>query len=132
MVNVVQSRTLVGGGASKVLVLHIHITSDGTEETNLVVYDNSAFVNNVLKGNLVDILVAGGQTSPIQLTFAWDQTTDSKVIALNPVNTPHKCFKYFGGIGNPGAAGATGDLLLSTVGLTAGDEITIILEIWQN
>ncbi len=129
MVNTIQSRTLVGGGGDKVLILHRHITSDGTEETNTVIYDNSTFVNNVLKGNLVEIEVSGADC---QLTFSWDQTTDSKIVALNPINSPYRCWKDIGGIPNPGATGATGDILLSTANLDAGDEVTIIMTIWQN
>lgn len=129
MPNTIQSRTLVGGGASKILVLHRQLTSDGSEETNYVIYDNSAFVNDVSKGNLMSITAMGASC---QLTFSWDQTTDSKAVSINPINSPHKCFKSIGGIGNPGGTGATGDLLLSTADLDAGDEVTIILEIYQN
>ena len=129
MPNAIQSRTLVGGGASKVLVLHRHITSDGSEESNTVIYDNSAFVNNVLKGNLVELRVTGADCL---LSFAWDQNTDSKVIAVNPIDSPYVCLKDIGGIPNPGATGATGDLLLSTANLDSGDEVTIIMTIWQN
>lgn len=129
MPNTIQRRTLVGSGSDKIIWLHIHITSDGSEETNLIAYDNSAFVNNVLKGNLMSITAMG---SSCTLVFKWDQTADSYVCAVDPINSPCRSFKTYGGIGNPGAAGATGDLLLSTAGLDAGDEVTIILEIYQN
>lgn len=129
MANTIQSRTLVGAGASKILVLHIHITSDGTQETNTVVYNNSAFVNNTAKGNLMSVTAMGADC---QLTFKWQQTTDSVACAINPTSAPYRSFKGFGGIGNPNAAGATGNLRLTTTGLAATEEVTIILEIFQN
>lgn len=128
MANTVTQRTLLGGANSKNVVHLITIVSDGSEETDLVVYDNSAFINNVNKGNLMAVRASG---SDCVCRLEWDQTTDSPAVSLNPAHDQHMCFKSFGGIKNPKGTGATGDLLLTTSGLDAGDEVTLILEIAQ-
>ncbi len=131
MANTVVSRTLVGSGKDKRILLLITVTGDGTtQETNTVVYDNSTFINDVSKGNLVSITASG---TSCQVSLAWDQTTDSDAFVINPSASKHHCFKEFGGIGNPNGSGATGDLLMSTLGLsTAGAKFSLLLEIFQN
>ncbi len=121
------SRTLVGAGPSKVLVLHRTISA--ADETNTVIYDNSAFVNDVSKGNLMRCIISG---SDALINLAWDQTTDSPVLSANPATSPKFNFFDFGGIPNPNATGATGDLLVTTSGVAAGESVTIILWILQN
>lgn len=130
MVNTVTQRTLVGSGKDKMIVRSIHIVSDGSEETDLVIYDNSTLVNDVTKGRLVELWVSG---SDCVLRLEWDQTTDSPVFAVNPASSGnHWDFSVFGGITNPAGTGATGDLLLSTASLDSGDEVSIIIRIAQN
>lgn len=129
MSNTVTQRTLFGSATTKNVVRLIHIVSDGSEESDLVVFDNSAFVANVAKGKLMRITASG---SSCVVRLEWDQSTDSPIISLDPTQTGQLCFKEFGGIGNPGATGATGDILLTTSGLDANDEVTLILEIEQN
>lgn len=119
----------MGGGKDRNVYRLIHILSDGSEETDLVVYDNSAFVADVTKGNLVQIWSSG---SDAVIRLEWDQTTDAPVFAGNPANTVYHDYRQFGGIKNPGDTGATGDLLLTTSGLDSGDEIFLILHIVQS
>lgn len=128
MSNTVTQRTLVGGGDSRTVVRLIHIVSDGSEEADLVVYDNSAFIASVTRGSLVKVMATG---SSCICRLEWDQSTDSPVISLDPAQGVELCFKEFGGISNPGGSGATGDLVLTTSGLDSGDEVTLILEIKQ-
>jgi len=129
MANTVTQRTLLGSGKDKTIVRLIHIVSDGSEETDLVVYDNSAFVADVTKGRLVEAWVSG---SDCIARLEWDADTDAPAFSFNPSNGGHWCFKDFGGIDNPGGAGATGDLLLTTLALDANDEVSIIIKICQN
>lgn len=103
--------------------------SDGSEETDLVIYDNSTFINDVSKGRLVEIQVSG---SSCQGQLEWDQTTDSPAFTFDPANGNHWDFSSFGGISNPNGTGATGDLLLTTTNLDAGDVLSIIIKICQN
>jgi len=121
------SRTLVGSGSEKVLVLLRTIT--GADETNTIIYDNSAFVNNTAKGNLMGYMISGSDSL---VSLAWDQTTDSPIVSVNPVNSPKANYKKFGGIHNPNGTGATGDMLVTTSGVGAGETVTIILWIHQN
>lgn len=129
MANTVTQRTLLGSGSDKNIVRLIHIVSDGTEESDLVVFDNSAFVNDVSKGRLVEAWVSG---SDCVARLEWDQTTDSPIMTFNPSTGGHWCFEQFGGISNPNETGATGDILLTTGALDLGDELTIIIKICQN
>lgn len=129
MANTVTQRTLVGSGSEKNIVRLISVVSDGTEESNLVVYDNSAFVNNTAKGTLMEVWASG---SDCVARLSWDQTTDSVAYSVNPSSNTKLCFREFGGISNPNGTGATGDLLLNTANLDAGDEFTLIIWITQN
>lgn len=129
MANTVTQRTLIGSGSDKIIVRHIHIASDGSEESDLIIYDNSTFVNDVSKGRLVELWVSG---SDAVIRLEWDQTTDSPAFVANPVSRGKWNFWSFGGITNPNGTGATGDLLLTTASLDAGDEVSIIIKIAQN
>lgn len=129
MANTITQRTLVGAGRDKVIVRLINIVSDGTEETDLVIYDNSTFVNDVTKGNLMKVVASG---STCQCLLEWDQTTDSPIVAFDPAYTQKYDFKHVGGVNNPGGAGATGDIVLTTTNLDAGDVVTILLVVHQN
>lgn len=128
MANTVTQRTLYGSGSDKYIIRAIHIVSDGSEETDLVIYDNSAFVNSVLRG-AVECVTISGSSSVVRLE--WDQTADSIILSADPSSGAKYCFKDFGGITNPGGAGATGDILLTTANLDAGDEVSIIIKIRQ-
>lgn len=129
MPNTVTQRTLLGSGSDKIIVRSIHIVSDGSEETDLVVYDNSAFVADVSKGRLVSIWASG---SDCVARLEWDADTDAPAFVVNPFNGGHWCFEKFGGIDNPGGTGATGDLVLTTQGLDNLDELILIIKIAQN
>lgn len=129
MANTIVQRTLVGAGADKTIVRMIHVISDGSEETDLVVYDNSALVNDVTKGTLMGFSCMG---SDCLIRLEWDQTADSPITSFSPINNPKMNFKKFGGIGNPGGTGATGDIVMTTAGLDPGDEFMLILWIHQN
>ncbi len=129
MANTVTQRTLLGSGSEKNIVRLIHIASDGTEETDLVVYDNSSFVADTSKGKL-DRVIITGDAAVVRLE--WDQTADSPAIAVSADNGMDLDFREFGGIANPQGTGATGDLVLSTADLDSGDEVTIIIHINQS
>ncbi len=129
MPNTVTQRTLYGSGSMKTIVRSINIVSDGSEESDLVIFDNSAFCNNVAKGRVMKISASG---SDCTCTIEWDQTTDSPIANFNPANNTPLCFHKFGGITNPNGTGATGDILLTTTGLDSGDVVTIFITVDQN
>lgn len=125
MVNTVTQRTLVGSGSEKNIVRTIHIVSDGSEESDLVIYDNSAFINDTSRGKLMEVQAIG---SDCIVRLEWDQSTDAPICSLNPINGPKLKFWKEGGNKNPNAAGATGDIVLTTANLDSGDEV--IIKIW--
>lgn len=128
MPNSISQRTVYGTASSREVVRLITIVSDGSEESDLVIYDNSALVADVTKGSVVEIAASG---SSCQLLLEWDQTTDSPIAALDPSASPSLCFRSFGGIVNPNGTGATGDVVLTTTNLDAGDVVTILLTVRQ-
>lgn len=128
MPNTVTQRTVQGNATSKRVYRLINIVSDGTEETDLVIYDNSAFAANVSKGNVKQVEVSGSFTGAVRLE--WDQTTDSPICSFGKGDAP-KDFNRMGGIPNPGGTGATGDVVLTTTALALLDEVTILIEIEQ-
>lgn len=129
MANTITSRTLSGSPSDKNLYLLINISSDGTEETDLVVYDNSAFFNQPTKGKLLEVWASGSSS---QLSLEWDQSTDSPIANFDPAYTQYLDFRSFGGITNPNGTGATGDILLTTANLDSGDVVTLILHVEQS
>ena len=128
--NTITQRTLVGVGSDRNIYRLIHLVSvDGTEETDTVIYDNSTLVANVLKGSLKQVWLSGNSCT---VRLEWDQSTDSIAFQGDPINGGHWDFRGFGGIVNPGATGATGDLVMTTGGLDTGDEFWLIIHIVQD
>lgn len=128
MVNTVTQRTLWGSGAYRTVWRLINISSDGSEETDLVIYDNSTLVNDVSKGTLITVQASG---SSCLLTLEWDQSTDSPICSFDPSVTQSLDFSAFGGVKNPNGTGATGDIVLTSASLDSGDLVTLLLEIRQ-
>jgi len=129
MVNTVTQRTLIGSGSDRNILRSIHISSDGTEEADLVVYDNSTFIADTSKGALLEMWVSG---SDCIVRLEWDQSTDSPAFVANPSTGTYWDFRSFGGVTNPNGTGATGDLVLTTSNLDAGDELMVIIRVAQN
>lgn len=128
MPNTVTQRTLMGADKDRNVYRLIHILSDGSEETDLVVYDNSAFMADVSEGSLKQVWLSGNDSV---IKLEWDQDTDSPAFVGNPSNGGYWDFRQFGGISNPGGTGATGDLVLTTTGLDNLDEVFIIIHVVQ-
>lgn len=128
MANTVTQRTLFGDSSTKRVIREVIIESDGSEETDLVVYDNSAFIANTSAG-VVEKIEAFGSSCTVKLE--WDQTTDSPIAAFDPSSGVSLDFRPVGGIKNPGATGATGDVVLTTLGLAAENAVTIKLHLRQ-
>ena len=130
MANTNTLRTLNGTSTSKLVTRSVHIVSDGTEETDLVVYDNSAFIANTAKGKVTRIWISGSWTGAVRLE--WDQTADSPIASFGKGDSGYRDYRSFGGISNPNGAGATGDIVLTTTALANLDEISLIIEIDQS
>lgn len=128
MANTITQRTIFGGGSDRLIVRLIHIVSDGSEETDLVVYDNSTLINDVSRGSLLKAVVSGNSCT---CRLEWDQTTDSPIASFDPAYVQKVCYEDIGGIKNPNGTGATGDITLTTANLDSGDEVTLVLYIRQ-
>ncbi len=124
MPNTVTQTTLFSG--TGIAVRKIDIVSDGSEETDLVILDRSTFDSVTDNGRVMKVMASG---SSCQLQLKWDQTTDSPIINMDPAYTQKMCFAEFGGIKNPGATGATGDILLTTTNLDNGDVVSLIITV---
>ena len=129
MANTVTQRTLSGASNERNIVRLITIVSDGSEESDLVIFSNAAFINSSGRGKLMQVWASG---SSCQLQLEWDQTTDSPIAVLDPATAGYLDFRSFGGISNPNGTGATGDVLLTTTNLDSGDVVTLIIHIDQS
>lgn len=122
---------LQGGGVNdKYAIIKFTLISDGTQETNTIIYQNSTYIKNVAKGNLMEVWCLGNGAGVARLN--WDQSTPAIACSLSIASCRHQNFRSFGGIHNPNGSGATGNLTLTTTGLAAASEFTLILVIAQN
>lgn len=116
------------------IIQYVCIDSDGTEETDLVVYDSSAVatvlgISDPLNCTITTVrYTTNSAVGVVHLEF--DANTDVLAHALsyggNPTNMN---YNDIGGLKNTGSTGKTGDITLTTTGLAAGDKLTLILEV---
>lgn len=122
MANAIASQTIVDGAHA--LVVKVTIVGDGSgEETDTVILDASAYTPATTNYSLWKIWYCLNGFSAF---LEWDATANVHLISLaldHPHYTDYECF---GGIPNDGAAGRTGDILITTAGLGAGDSGHII------
>jgi len=136
MANTITSKVLIDGKRNA--VLYITLASDGTNETGTVIYDSSAVAatygdSDPLTCTIEKVYASCNAASTARINLLWDATTD--VLALNvPTSTnPTKAdFRDIGGLPNQGGTGKTGDILLTTTGLAAGDSLILVLNIKRN
>lgn len=127
MANTITKQTIIDG--SKNLVVKIHISGDGSgEETDTVLIDASSYSPAFIDANLIGV---HGALSGFSANLQWDATANVPLINLPDYeyNLDGKQIGWFGGIPNDSGAGKTGDILITTSGLGAGDIGTIILEL---
>lgn len=104
--------------------------SDGTGETGVLKVDVStlSYVEATGPCTAVRINAIRYQLIGMNVQILWDATTDVLAVELVPEAGDHLCMRQFGGITNNAGTGKTGDILFTTIGATAGDTYTIILE----
>lgn len=121
MADAVTSQTLVDGPRN--LVMKFTNVSDGTGESAVTKVDVSAFNTTG-----VTIQKIHYSTQGMAVRVLWDATSD--VLAWLVPQDGDGCFDFtpFGGIRNNAGAGVTGDIQFTTVGHTAADTYSIILE----
>lgn len=128
MANAITKQTIIDG--SRLLIVKIHIDGDGSgEETGTVLVDASTYspaytdcrlksLHANLSGFTCDL--SWDATAPVIITnipdyeVSWD---DSETLART------------GGVPNNAGTGKTGDILITTIGLGAGDHGTFVFEL---
>ena len=133
MANTNTLTTLVAG--KNEVVIHLAMFSDGTEETDLVIYDSSAVATTLgltdsLNCSILEIHSAissntAATTTP-QMRLEFDATTDVMAWSL-PVGQGHYNFRKIGGLKNTSGTGITGDITLTSVALQASDNMSLVL-----
>lgn len=131
MANTITNTRLVLG--PKRVVQHIAIDSDGSEETDLVIYDSSvvATANGLadpLNSRIRNIEFSGNATTGL-LKLEFDANTDVLAYSLMGYRSLHHDFMKFGGLKNTAGTGITGDITLTTTGLNAGESFVIIIDV---
>lgn len=121
MADLVTSQTLIDGPRN--VVMKFTNTSDGTGESAVLKVDVSTLSGAPARVTVkrVHYSVAG-----MVARLLWDATTDVTILDLQ--GDGHFDAECFGGLWNNAGTGITGDIMLTTVGHTAGDSYSIILE----
>lgn len=128
MANTITNVKQING--QNVRVLYLTLASDGTNESNTVIYDSSAYAGtDPLTSRIMRVWASVSTASTARVVLRWDATTPVLALSLLPGQILETCFQKVGGLNNMGGAGKTGDITLTTTGLASGDSITIILEI---
>lgn len=124
MADTVTTQILFDG--SQHAVLKFTNVSDGTGESSVLKADVSA-----LTGSPTDLKIERiwFMTAGMAVNVFFDATTDVLAAVLPSDVSDTLLFDEFGGIQNNAGAGKTGNILFSTVGASAGDSYSIILQV---
>lgn len=119
--------TLVLRNSPLKYVVQIQNQSDGTGESAVVKVDKSTLTgpDGSEPGKLVLERVQGN-VNGMQVRLLWDHDTDDELLTLGPGDYDLD-FRSVGGLRDPASAGATGDVLLTTIGHTSGDSYDLTL-----
>ncbi len=113
---------------------YVTIASDGTEETDLVIYDSSAVatalgITDPLKCTILDVFYTTSSVLGV-VHLEFEATADVLALAMPQGGaTLDKNFESIGGLKNTAGTGITGDVSLTTTGLVAGDSISLTIEV---
>lgn len=138
MANVIREQKLIDSN-KRALVKYV-ILSDGTQESNTRLLDASslAFALNAtgvisqtdLKSNYrtsIKKIKAYSKTAG-SVRLKWEGDANSEIITFGSASVDFN-FENDGAVITNPEANATGDILISTLGLTAGDTITMFLDL---
>lgn len=122
MADAVTSQTLFSG--AKRVVMAFTNVSDGTGESAVTKVDISTLPGapTAVKINKVQYDCNG-----MAVRVLFDHTTDDTVLVLSGQGVMDFC--DFGGMKDPASAGATGDILFTTIGHALSDTYTVVLDI---
>ncbi len=125
------TRLIVG---NRHVVQYLCIDSDGSEETDLVIYDSSVVATALGIPDSLNCAINSITYSTNSLLgvvkLEWDASTDVLAFALPAAgNSETFCFEKFGSLKNTAGSGKTGDITLTTTGLVSGDSITLVIDV---
>lgn len=124
MADLVDSQVLINGSRFYVVVLTN--ISDGTGETAVVKVDKSTLTGpNGKEPSKLVVEKIEYALSGMQVRLFWDHTVDDEIAMLDGAGFFD--WTSVGGKPDPGSAGDTGDIILTTFGHTLGDTYTITL-----
>lgn len=131
MADTVQTRVLANGPRN--IVLELTNFSDGTGESGVTKLDATSATyaykgvtpGVYLKVMQIDAIVRSGG-----VRLLWDATTDEDLAVLN--GEFHQSWKKHGGLKCPAITGATGSILLTTVGFMPNSGYNITLHCTKN
>ena len=129
MADTVTSQTIQDG--QKIAILKFTNESDGTGEASVKKVDVSALSKNTLGQSCTGVSIARiyWATRGMGVNLLFDATANVLITGLPADSTGDEYYDNFTGIPNNAGAGKTGDILFSTVGHSAGDTYSIILEL---
>jgi hypothetical protein len=131
MADAVTSQIIFDG--TKRAVIKFTNISDGTGETGVIKVDVSSLEPYLgASCSSVAIQRIDAVTVGMGLNLLWDATTDVLIMALGEGDFVSFDFTRFGGMTNNSGTGSTGDILFTTVGATAGDKYTVVLELLKS
>lgn len=109
-------------------VVYMTLVSDGSEETDLVVYDSSAFQGtDTLTCRIDKIEYSFSAASTARAYLEFDASTDVLAFNILPGFAQKFDFRDIGGLQNYAGTGKTGDITLTTTGLESGDTMALVL-----
>jgi hypothetical protein len=125
MANTITKTTILDGAHNFIMLLNI--SGDGSgDETNTNIFTRASFAPTT--GTEIVIKHISGNLNGFTAALSFDATTDL-IFASCAATWFDYDWACFGGISsNKAGAGAIGDILLTTVGLGAGEKGTITIE----
>lgn len=122
MADAVATNTIYSGINRKVLAFTN--VSDGVGESAVQKVDISALNGGPAK---VRINKVNWACDGMAVRVLFDHDTDDTALVLS--GQGEMCFKKWGGYHDPASAGGTGDILFTTIGHSANDSYTVVMEI---
>lgn len=115
MANTITKQTIVDG--SKYLVVHIYIQGDGVtgDETNTVLIDASTY-SPAFTNESVEVIHAN--LNGFEATLLWDATVNVPFYHIPQYEVHYSASEIKEAIPNNAGAGKTGDILITTNGLS--------------
>lgn len=129
MADAVTTQTLLDG--ERLVIMKFTNVSDGTGESavNKIIVANLAANSRGVACSDLKINKIWSTTTGMAVNVLWDATTDVLAWTLPQDTNYHMCFgEHLGGIPNNAGTGKTGNIAFSTIGASAGDSYSIILE----